>query len=452
MRPMNPPTPETIQGFAHRHDNWHETTAVSSIGRRTMGAVPSYRLLKAATQIEATAAARLLLVHLIGYLGQDDEKRPDSRFVVFPGNDRLSDELHFTTRSIQRQADELESKGMLRRCYNGMNRRTGFDLTPFAMQHEAVMADVCAVQTRRKQDRALSQMELSLEADRISRPSNATQASSQGDADVTHNRTDIPDSDGSEAAAAALDAFDWRAAAYAGKHLSVEQDRTQDEMDETLRSITGHFTGGGRASNLGWSAALNSLGRDRAVALYLVAESDPRRKASPERYFGWLLRMSATGDGHDAVVEAAKRAGAAAAKRKASAGNVAASIEAMPMRMSTVTASDIKDVSSPGTDMVGNDNSAIVAEAGSVPQTGGDDRVMPDRESLAGELRSRVGERLYDGWLGKSRIETDSDGVLVTAPNPFVASWIEKNMIGKIEEAASELAGRRMDVRIRTAA
>lgn len=452
---MNPPTPETIQGFAHRHDNWHETTAVSSIGRRTMGAVPSYRLLKAATQIEATAAARLLLVHLIGYLGQDDEKRPDSRFVVFPGNDRLSDELHFTTRSIQRQADELESKGMLRRCYNGMNRRTGFDLTPFAMQHEAVMADVCAVQTRRKQDRALSQMELSLEADRISRPSDATQTSSQGDADVTHNRTDITDSDGSEAAAAALDAFDWRAAAYAGKHLSVEQDRTQDEMGETLRSITGHFTGGGRASNLGWSAALTSLGRDRSVALYLVAESDPRRRASPERYFGWLLRMSATGDGHDAVVEAAKRAGIAVARKDRTVGDVVASIAAIPQKIEIVAAVEDVSVCVPCGVQVGNDNhdNPRTETSRMDAVTSGPDRdVMPDRETLAGELRSRVGVRLYDGWLGKSRIETDSEGVLVTAPNPFVASWIEKNMIGKIEEAASELAGRPMDVRVRTAA
>src|SRR3546814_5413989 len=73
----------------------------------------------------ATAAspqARLLLVHLIGYLGADGVDDPSIRFVAFPGNTRLADELGYSKRTIQRLADELEEKGLMRRCYNGLNR------------------------------------------------------------------------------------------------------------------------------------------------------------------------------------------------------------------------------------------------------------------------------------------------------------------------------------------
>lgn len=310
---MHPPKPEQLPGHAKRHETWHEVTAISTIGRRSLASIPNYALLKAATRADATAAARLLLVHLVGYLGTDAPTRPESRFVVFPGNQRLSDELRCTPRSIQRQADELESKGLLRRCYNGMNRRTGFDLTPFAMQHEQIMGEVVSIQTERKAARDLAQLELSLEADRVARP--ATSASSQGDADVTHNSTDNNRNDGGAIAEDALDGFDWRASAERFKHLSADQDRTEDPRDAVLASITRRFTGGGRASHLGWGAALSALGRDRAVALYLVAEADPRRRATPERYFGWLLRMVAQGD-EGVVTEAAGRAASSTASLK----------------------------------------------------------------------------------------------------------------------------------------
>src|SRR3546814_5712188 len=62
--------------------------------------------------------------------------RSSIRFVAFPGNTRLADELGYSKRTIQRLADELEEKGLMRRCYNGLNRRVGFDLTPLAMRSE----------------------------------------------------------------------------------------------------------------------------------------------------------------------------------------------------------------------------------------------------------------------------------------------------------------------------
>src|SRR3546814_16505387 len=70
--------PQTPQGVAKRHSDWDDITEVSSIGRSTLQAVPNYRLFKAATRATAASTqARLLLVHLIGYLGADrsEERR-----------------------------------------------------------------------------------------------------------------------------------------------------------------------------------------------------------------------------------------------------------------------------------------------------------------------------------------------------------------------------------------
>src|SRR3546814_758383 len=129
--------PQTPQGVAKRHSDWDDITEVSSIGRSTLQAVPNYRLFKAATRATAASPqARLLLVHLIGYLGADRVDDPSIRFVAFPGNTRLADELGYSKRTIQRLADELEEKGLMRRCYNGLNRRVGLDLTPLALQKD----------------------------------------------------------------------------------------------------------------------------------------------------------------------------------------------------------------------------------------------------------------------------------------------------------------------------
>src|SRR3546814_12320327 len=72
--------PQTPQGVAKRHSDWDDITEVSSIGRSTLQAVPNYRLFKAATRATAASPqARLLLVHLIGYLGADRVDAPSIR-------------------------------------------------------------------------------------------------------------------------------------------------------------------------------------------------------------------------------------------------------------------------------------------------------------------------------------------------------------------------------------
>jgi hypothetical protein len=483
---MHPPEPETITGYANRHDTWHEITAVSSIGRRTMGVVPNYRLLRAATQIDATAASRLLLVHLIGYLGPDDQSRPDQRFVVFPGNTRLSDELRCTPRSIQRQADELESKGFMRRCYNAMNRRTGFDLTPFAMQHEEVVADMVAVHTRRRQEREEAQLELSLEADRISRPERtvATSVSPRGDAGVAPNRTGHIKDDGATIAAVALDAFDWRRAATSALDASFEGDRTAVQHDAVLAHVSAMFASAGRLSSLGWASALQSLGRDRAVALFLVASTDPRRRQSAARYFGWLLRMSSEGT-HDVIVEAAGRA-TAAFETAAAQGT----LEVTAARAAATTKRLGDDVVRPrngwtSASPIGGKDGARpakdgIAAAGTVRRAVTDSKDaearertttqvvasrteadVPDRKARAwagtaneqrihDAIREDVGPRMYDTWMVRTRCGMEGDDLVVTAPSAFASDWIVRNLAGAIAKGATTRAGREVEVRVRT--
>src|SRR3546814_16885032 len=121
--------PQTPQGVAKRHSDWDDITEVSSIGRSTLQAVPNHRLFKAATR--ATAAnpqARLLLVHLIGYLGADKVDDPSIRFVALPGNTRLAHALGYSTSTIQRLPHEHANKGYIRRCSNGPNTRVGLTL------------------------------------------------------------------------------------------------------------------------------------------------------------------------------------------------------------------------------------------------------------------------------------------------------------------------------------
>ena len=483
---MHPPEPETITGYANRHDTWHEITAVSSIGRRTMGVVPNYRLLRAATQIDATAASRLLLVHLIGYLGPDDQSRPDQRFVVFPGNTRLSDELRCTPRSIQRQADELESKGFMRRCYNAMNRRTGFDLTPFAMQHEEVVADMVAIHTRRRHEREEAQLELSLEADRISRPERnaVTSVSPWGDAGVAPNRTGHIKDDGGIIAAVALDAFDWRRAATAALDASFEGDRTAVQHDAVLAHVSAMFASGGRLSSLGWASALQSLGRDRAVALYLVASTDPRRRQSAARYFGWLLRMSSEGT-HDVIVQAAERATAAfetaAAQGSLEVTAIAATATTRRLGDDVVRPRNGWTTASPtrrevGTRPADEGNSPAVtgkesaATSDATPESRGGaptavpsmtEADVPDRKARAwagtaneqrihDAIREDVGPRMYDTWMVRTRCGMEGDDLVVTAPSAFASDWIVRNLAGAIAKGATTRAGREVEVRVRT--
>lgn len=419
---------DNCPGFAARHETWAEITSVSTIGRQTMEAVHNYRLLRAATQIDATAGARLLLVHLIGYLGIDDTSRPEQRFVVFPGNTRLSDELRCTTRSIQRQADELEAKGFLRRCYNGLNHRTGFDLTPFAMQHEEVIAGVVAVHTRRRQERDLAQLELSLEADRITRPVNltATSVSSQGDAGVARNRSPHNKPDGTSSVLDALDSFDTSTAASVAFCGSDSQDRTEYSQDAILAHITSTFTGNGRTSHLGWASAMQSLGRERAVALYLIAERDPRRRQSPERYFGWLLR-TVTDKASTAINEAARRATRAVQGRIADLATCATApgIQAEPQTAPAVGDAAAADAAVPVRICERAARTSAVAEGAQVG------------EAFHSALRRAVGEQVYASWLAGADIRLAGNTIRIKARSPFAASWIESNLLEKLGQVVS---------------
>lgn len=440
---MNSLTPETLPGYARRHDDWNEVTAISSMARRTMSPVSNYVLVRAATRADATAGARLLLVHLIGYLGQDDAERPESRFVVFPGNQRLSDELRCTPRSVQRQADELEEKGLLRRCYNGMNRRTGFDLTPFAVQHADIVAGIIAIQTQRRQSREDAQLELSLAADRIVRPDRfATSASPRDDADVTHNRPEDPSDEVGADAGAALDAVDRvRLAGFLAPD-SVGVDRTEFGDDQTLALITRRFTGGGRASHLGWDAALRSLGRDRAVALYLVAERDPRRRATTERYFGWLLRMHADGAG-EVVVDAAARAmeaGSPAAKARARRAGDDVERPAPRARKAPRVKVPARTVTSPPP-----------AGQPSLP-TVDDVRTDAVRDPFRTAAAAVLGERLYRSWIEPAAIRTEGSVVTLSVGTAFTAGWIRNHLTEPLSQAARGSMGPDASVRVECAA
>lgn len=444
-----------------------------------MGAVPNYRLLRAATQIDATAASRLLLVHLIGYLGPDDQSRPEQRFVVFPGNTRLSDELRCTPRSIQRQADELESKGFMRRCYNAMNRRTGFDLTPFAMQHEDVVAAMVAVHTRRRQEREESQLELSLEADRIERPERvlATQTSPRGDTGVALNRTGHIRDDGGKAASDALDAFDAARAATSLLVIPSDQDRTGVQQDAILAHVTASFASCGRLSSLGWAGAMQSLGRNRALALYLVASTDPRRRQSAERYFGWLLRMASEGT-HDVVIQAAERASKAIAADDATVrGSVGAAISNV-VDMAAARAPHPKRIEERGRKApLSRSDDGKIKGMEVTPSTGstrahpdgasaadGVDRIpagVPDRRArdwaaavddraMHDAVRGELGPKLYDTWVSRTRCGMDGGMLVVTAPSAFAAQWIERNLSTAMGRAAGRREGREVEVMVRT--
>lgn len=441
---MNPPNPEVIPGYARRHEDWHEVTAISSLGRKTLSPISNYVLVRAATRADATPASRLLLVHLIGYLGQDDPGRPESRFVVFPGNQRLSDELRCTPRSIQRQADELEEKGLLRRCYNGMNRRTGFDLTPFAVQHAEIVAGIIALQTQRRQDRDEAQLELSLTADRIERPdptaSNATSTSPRDDAGVTHNRPEPKNNDGVADAGAALDAVDRSELAKAIAPDSGSGDRTGFDDDQLLVLVTERFTGGGRSSHLGWSAALRTMGRNRAVALFLVAERDPRRRATTERYFGWLLRMFAEGAG-DVVVEATARAVAAGpgAPREKRRPEPVTDIERPRRDVEPVAVRRVKPASPPS-------NQATLP---TIDDHAGDHVPLDPVRAAAHAI---LGERLYRSWIEPTQFVREGDIVTVVAGTGFAADWLGNHMKQTLSQAVRNALGEGVELRIATRA
>lgn len=380
--------PQTPQGVARRREDWDEITQASSIGRSSLQAVPNYRLFKAATRAtDASPQARLLLVHLISYLGTDQLDDPSVRFVAFPGNTRLADELGYSKRSIQRLADELEEKGLMRRCYNGLNRRVGFDLTPLAMQHDIIEANIVEIQTKRKSERDALQLELSLAGTRISRPDRTPDVAPQDDNPVTHNRsTDSNSAD--RLLSEVLDSVDPALTSKLSGGNDAQKDRT--DVDDASREtyVLRHLTGSGRAAHIGWTLAKRALGFDHALALCAIAENDPKRKSSTDRYFSWLLKMIMTGDGHQIVAQAAERAGKKVLKSSASGpSSVTASRQVEP---------------APGED--------------------------PSMKSFREAIRAEIGTPIYDSWFGKVRLSKTGNVLTISANTPFSARWIEDNL------------------------
>jgi len=446
-----------LPGVARRHDNWDEVTAISSIGRRSMSAIPNYRLLKAATCIDATAAARLLLVHLIGYLGPDDEGSPTSRFVVFPGNTRLSDELRCSVRSIQRQADELEAMGMIRRCYNGLNRRTAFDLTPFAMRHGSVVAEICEIHTKRRMDAEANQLELGLGADRIDRPFGATSMSPGGDAAVALNRPQGSSVCSRASVIQALRSVDPRIIADVPAGAFVGFDRTEDLLSAAAAHATTRFTRGGRTPSLAWAAAVNGLGLEAAVGLYAVASADPRRRASMERYFSWLLRMATDGKGGDAVLQAAARAGAnprpAAAEDAGIVGvtSIGDAVAALLGRGTSVAVDMTGADAGSGDACVESTDTTAPADGPTEldlwepmgPPESARNAAHDDRDTATcvhRAVRERVGPRLFSTWLDKASFEVREDLLVVSVPGAFASGWVRNHLAGELGRIVDDVA------------
>lgn len=396
--------PQTPSGVAKRHEDWDYISEISGAGRATLDPIPNYRLTKAATRAaHVSAQARLLLVHLIGYLGVDQLENPSIRFVAFPGNTRLSDELGYSKRSIQRLADELEEKGLMRRCYNGLNRRVGFDLTPLAMQHDVIEANIIAIQTQRKLERNELQLELSLAPNQICRPERVSNTSSQGDRSDIHNSSTESNS-ADEPISRILDSVDPALTSKLSGGDDAQQDRTDEGASSKEAFVLRHLTGSGRAAHIGWTMAKRSLGFDRALALCAIAENDPKRRASTDRYFSWLFRMISTGDGQEILSQAAGRA--------------ATKLEKVASGTTTTP-------------------SVPLASTEPLEAVAGEDHVMLGyREAI----RSAIGSPIYASWFGKASLSQAGDVLTISATTPFAARWIEDNLGEAIEHSVQAAA------------
>ena len=399
-----------LPGFAVRHENWNTITQTSTIGRNILQPVKSYRLLKAATQIDASASARLLLVHLIGYLGVDDPSHPKSRFIVFPGNTRLSEELRCTSRSIQRQADELEEGGYLRRCYNGRNRRTGFDLTPFAMMHEGLIEERAAAHEKRRAEREQSQFEMSFPDDRIER--RVSSMSPQGDTDVALNGKENNNIVPGARALEQLDSFS-KAIATVADNDSVLGDGVRDKAFATITNV---MKRGGTDPLLNWASAVTLYGVERAIALHQIAENDPRRRESTSRYFGWLHRSMKSGN-DDPVIAAAARAKRALASPGEDAARPAPTEDIERPRIKKKPAATSK---------------SAPAKKQPAPRAG-TNKTNP--APTPANMRSILGPTIYDTWLGSCEVSVKNGAIHVVADTAFKHSWIKERISPRLSDA-----------------
>lgn len=311
--------PRTISqsGLALRPDDWESNCAISDLGRKNLDTIENWSMLNAALQARTSPFNRLLLAHLVLHLQKDQRENLATRFIVFPGNRRLSDTLHTTERTVQRAAAELERQGFLRRCYSDVNRRIGFDLTLLAMRHKEILEDTARLHLVAREERDQRQFELSI-ADQIAvqRPS---YPSPRGDNSVTHNQRQEPGyrepADPTEAnhRADVLPALSAIALDKIPIPLAIET--VSDDRAEYLLKlgaiIAQRLTGAGIAANLGWTSATRKLGQENAIKLYLLANADPKRRNSTERYFNWLLRQASSPTGNSIVNQIAQRIGAA---------------------------------------------------------------------------------------------------------------------------------------------
>lgn len=433
-------------GLVKRHDDWEELTTISTIGRTSLHAIPNYKLIKAATRAEASPQARLLLVHLIGYLPVDKIENPKSRFIVFPGNERLADELSYSKRSIQRLADELEEKGLLRRCYNGVNRRTGFDITPLAMRHQEIESSIVAIQTQRKIDRERQQMELSLSANQIERPNVLSNLSSQDAISDTHNRS-TEHNLAVEKIRPVLDAIPESLKSKLTSSLSVDQDRLVGSEALTEAHILKHLTGSGRAAHLGWTLAKRTFGFEAAISLVTIAEEDPRRRSSTDRYFGWLLRMAIKGDGHDIIRQAADRV---STKLNLQPDDISPN-QAVPLPSpAPVTAPTGAIGGLPsisrflGLEVATKGPDIDPSQIADVPNVPGEDRSMLFWRKA---IRDEIGVPEYEVCLQRARLTQRAQTITITSDTPTMSRYLA-NTYSHIILAAIQTAANNQDFKV----
>jgi hypothetical protein len=257
------------------------------------------------------------------------------------------------------------------------------------MQHEAIEASIVAIHTQRRIEREQLQLELSLVADQIRRPDRpAPDTSSQDDKADIHN-SPLQETSAEAVLFNVLDSVDPALTTKLSGCDDASKDRTGG--DDALREahILKHLTGSGRAAHLGWALAKRTLGFERALALCTIAEEDPKRKASTDRYFSWLLRMVMTNDGQIIVAQAAQRVAAKASKAATN----------QPAAPKEITAA-------PGE--------------------------HPDMAGFRSAIAAEIGARTFEAWFSKIRMSREGDRLILTTPHAFCARYVEDNFGSEI--------------------
>jgi hypothetical protein len=204
---------------------------------------------------------------------------------------------------------------------------------------------------------------------------------------------------------------------------------------------------------------VNGLGLHAAVGLYAVASADPRRRASMERYFSWLLRMTNDGKGGEAVLQAAARAQAAPKAANTKRGDhedaplpgctsVGAAVSAMLTKGGR--AIDVTDAAK-----TPSEAPAPVIRTAAPPSCEADlwePMGPPQRIAVEGSgggdpaasvyeaVKRTVGPRLFSAWLEKASFEVRQDLLVVSVPGAFATGWVTNHLSGDIGRIVDDVA------------